>query len=49
MDKAAQCLSSGGTAEDIENLIEIDEIVMDGNNFPKLGDNLKQGQQLNAA
>jgi len=43
MDKAAQCLSSGGTAEDIEEMIESGEIVMDGNNFPKLGDNLKQG------
>jgi len=42
MDKAARCLSSGGTAEDIENLIESGEIVMDGNNFSKLGDKIKQ-------
>jgi len=42
MDKAAKCLSSGGTAEDIEEMIESGEIVLDDNYFPKLGDKIKQ-------
>ncbi len=42
MDKAAECLSSGGTAEDIEEMIESGEIVLDDNYFPRLGDKSKQ-------